>query len=233
MKTTLTIAAFIAALTLPAFSEGEPIGELNINRKMVREGHTPNMKWEIKLPVITVKDVIETDDDDVVTAKEKLRMDVYMLGSGVTSVWGGKITYWTTLSEIRFKDSWNLIYLGNGEDLMSNNSSANSSVIRVSTVLEKGDKVEFRARYTKGGSQRDNKDDEIEILYNGDEPPHNPAANGVATAEDYLKPYIVNGKLDLGPLDFIYCSELTHTDKSKAGYDLQDSIVLVRFTQIK
>lgn len=233
MKITLIIAAIAIATVSPAFSEGKPTGKLTINRKMVREGYTPDMKWKIKLPITTVKDVIETNDQDVVTAKEKLRMDVYMVGSGVTSSNGGSITYWTTKSEIKFHDSWNLIYQGNGEDLMTNDSSDNSSVIRISTVLEQGDSVWFRARYTDGGSQRYNENDEIEILYNGDEPPHNPAANGVTSAEDYLKPYIVNGKLALGPLDFIYCSELTHTDKSKSGYDLQDSIVLVRFTQIK
>ena len=36
----------------------------------------------------------------------------------------------------------------------------------------------------------------------------------------------------MGPFDLIYCVELTHTDKNSSGYDLQDCIVLLRFTEI-
>ena len=40
-----------------------------------------------------------------------------------------------------------------------------------------------------------------------------------------------NGKLALGPLDVIYAAELTHSNSNHYGFDLQDTIILVRFHQ--
>ena len=49
--------------------------------------------------------------------------------------------------------------------------------------------------------------------------------------ESFIKPYLdANGKVKIGPMDVIVFMELTHTNVNDPGYDLQDMVLLVTFT---
>ena len=222
MKKLSTLAVITSLITTHAYSDGTqpPTGSLSVNKNIVTQNEKPRLSWEIVHPT-TLEDVIEVGEDDEVEVLKKLKVDIYMVGTGVTSHQGSR--QYTTISKVSFNHgAWQQIFKGKGKDV-------NPSEIQLTRILKKGDSIRFKAKYD---TWRNNESEEVIILTNGDAPPVGLGQNGGVDLEDYLSPYVKNGKLDLGPLDFIYCAELTHTNQNSSGYDLQDSIVLVRFTEV-
>ena len=67
----------------------------------------------------------------------------------------------------------------------------------------------------------------VVVLRNGDEVPKTTGFQGQSAAEEYLKPYIKNGKISLKENQAIYLFELGTTQTNVRWYDLQDCVVLV------
>lgn len=197
-----------------------PKGTLSVNKNRVSKNEKPYLSWNIVHPAPVIDIISEITPEDEVIVKKKVRVDVYMVGTGVTSH-NGTVQH-ETRTHINLGDGWLHVFTGVGRDV-------DPKVIRATKVLNPGDKITFRANYR---DWRYNSSDEVIALKNGDTPPTNLGQNGGVALEDYLAPYVKNGKLSLSPLDIIYCAELTHTNKNSSGYDIQDSIVLLRFTEI-
>jgi hypothetical protein len=65
---------------------------------------------------------------------------------------------------------------------------------------------------------------------NGDIPPSKIPDYNAPSLESFIRPYLdASGRVKIGPMDVIIFMELTHTDESNVGYDLQDLVFLVTF----
>jgi type II secretory pathway pseudopilin PulG len=75
----------------------------------------------------------------------------------------------------------------------------------------------------------------VRTLRNGDPAPNIPAyggggANGALSVDAFLRPYISNGKMNLGANQVIFLFEL-YTNTSGSTYDLQDTVILATITE--
>lgn len=215
-------------LLLAGYAGGEdplvPVGTLNVNQNTVREGVSPQLSWEIDYPS-AVTTVIDIEPDDDIVTKCKLRVQVYVIGVGITDQSGRE---YPAKSYIHYSSSgWQHIYTGVGSDV-------NPTRIYDDRIVNAGERIRFCAKLNQSGyDYYYNPSDNIEVLMDGDSPPNNAAGYQHQTsASEYMRPYIKNGKLALGPLDIIYAAELTHSDPNHYGFDLQDTIILVRFTKV-
>lgn len=235
MKTQTLFPSFCASVGLIAGVHGEgttlepaiPVGKLTVSATVVEPNVIPDLAWEITHPQ-SITDIVEIDEEeDIVTVGDKsLIVKVSMIGTGITSNRGKK--QHESVSEIKFGSGpWEHVFTGKG-------SAVDQSEILIERELAPDTQIYFRSRFVKYPEWRNNYSDEVQVLVNGDSPPSNPSSGGVAiSAEEYMKPYTIDGKLSLGPLDLIYAAELTHTNTSHSGYDMQDSIVLVTFSEVE
>lgn len=70
----------------------------------------------------------------------------------------------------------------------------------------------------------------VRTLVSGDTCPSNIPDYNAPSLESFLRPYLDSSrKVRIGPMDVIVFMELTHTDQSNIGYDLQDLVFLVTF----
>lgn len=213
-----------------------PIGKLHIGATIVMKEDFPVMTWDTTHPQ-TISDVVDVGggassgggsgggEDDLVVSKKRLLVKVSMIGTGITDASGNE---YPSVTEMRFNyGDWEHVFTGPG-------AAVDVTEVLIEKVIEDGMAIEFRSRYIGYNQWRYHDSDEVEIFIDGDEPPTNPSSDALATsAEEYMKPYTQDGRLVLGALDMIYAAELTHTNKSSSGYDMQDSIVLVRFTDLE
>ena len=226
-KVLLPALAITPALSLSAQTQEPaiPIGKLHVQNDIVAVGDYPTLTWDTTHPQ-TITDIIEVGGpDEVVTVKKKLLVKVSMIGTGITDSSGRE---YNSTNEISFNGgAWEHVFTGPG-------AAVDVTEVLIEKVLEPGATIEFRSRYTGYDKWRYQDSKEIQIFFDGDEPPKNPSSDSLATsAEEYMQAYTKDGKLSLGALDMIYAAELTHTDTSSRGYDMQDSIVLVRFTDLE
>ena len=221
LSTTAALATYTQAATVPS----TPIGKLFIDSTVVEPFVKPNLSWEITHP-INITDVVDIDEGtDSVTTTTKVNVKVSMIGTGITDSSGNQ---YDSISEIKFGTGpWEHIFTGPGR-------AVDRTHVLIEKEVEAGVSIKFRSRYKGYTEWRNNTSSEVQVLVNGQKPPANPSSDSLATsAEEYMQPYTEDGKLKLGALDLIYAAELTHTKTSDAGYDMQDSIVLVRFSDVK
>ena len=80
-KTILPFAALAASSILANADQHAPIGELNIDTVFVRTGAKPLLSWKISYPSSSVEEVVTIEKDDSIVTKEKVRLDVRLLGA--------------------------------------------------------------------------------------------------------------------------------------------------------
>jgi hypothetical protein len=227
MKTITSIC--VCGILLASFAGGEdpavPVGSLNVNQSTVREGVSPQLTWDIEFPASVIEVIeIEEPTKEIVT-KTRLRVQVCVIGVGITD---GSSREYPAKSYLHYSSSgWKHIFTGTG-------SEVNPAIFCDDRIVEAGEIIRFAAKLNMSGyNYYYNDSQNVKVLMNGDLPPGNAAGYEHQTsASEYLRPYIEDGKLALGPLDIIYAAELTHSDPSHYGYDLQDTIILVRFTKV-
>ena len=222
---TCLLGALLAPFSIAQQEPPVPVGSLTANQDTLREGAIPEVSWNIEYPS-TVDEVVEIDEDDEITARTRLRVQVSVIGIGITNQFG---TEFPSRSFIRFsKSGWHHIFTGTG-------SQVNPTINYVDQIIDQGETIRFAARVNVSGFNFFfNDSDNIKVLRNGDLPPSVAAGFDIQTSvADYLGPYVKDGRLSLGPMDIIYAAELTHTNPEDSGYDVQDTIVLVRFTEVE
>ncbi|MBK1830366.1 hypothetical protein JIN77_06495 [Verrucomicrobiaceae bacterium R5-34] len=225
---TLLIAGSLA-MSAPVFSDQAPAiptGSLDVSELMVRQGVAPTFSWNIEYPA-QVTDVVDINEDDEIIPKTKLRVRVSMIGVGLTDQYGTQ--YPAKVYMKLGNKSWDNIFSGTS-------SQVKPDVDLIDTVVKAGTTFEFAAKLNwTGYDYYYNDSSNITVLKNGDTPPSVAAGYSDQTSvAEYLRPYIQDGKIALGPMDVIYVSELTHSQyqKNESGYDMQDVITLVRFEKV-
>ena len=227
-----TICASFLAMTAAVYAQemqepAIPVGKLSVDSNLVQAGAKPKLTWDITFPK-NVEEVVEVDPDDEITPKTRLRLQVFVLGVGITDQTGRE---YPARSEIRFSSnsSWQGVYTGVG-------SQSDPTRAIHDRIVEAGNTITFRARvFVRGFGYYNNDSSNIQVLQNGDFAPGNAGGYDQDSIADYLQSAVDpdTGRLVLGPLDLIYACELTHSDENHRGYDVQDTVVLLRFTEIE
>lgn len=215
-----------------------PVGWLNAYPTVVQTGTKPQLTWGTTYPA-QVLDYIEIIEPATIKLKRKLDVQVRVLGAGVTAHSKNSNQFWWVNTEalISYKgSSYSRIFYGK-------NPSVNPSKVvwsRKKNQTNKYDTIRFGGRYnyygwgplytsTTNGSN-------VRTLVNGDTPPGIVPMHQAPSLEEFIKPYLdAQGKVKIGPMDVIVFMELTHNDNQQnhPGYDLQDMVLLVTFTENK
>jgi hypothetical protein len=239
MKTTLRAAASAVVVATCAFashamaqtSPSIPVGSLTAFPTIVQTGTKPTLTWSISYPSI-VQNYVTITNPATVTPKVNLVCDVRILGLGVTSFSNGRITYYRTRSQWRYNNSstWTDIYDG----IQTNSIVQTQGIVRSNIAVTKDRPMNFAGQYINGSTWQtlytSLSGDNVRTLKSGDTPPSNVPDYDAPSLESFLKPYLdASGKVRIGPMDVIVFMELTHTDKSNIGYDLQDCVMLITF----
>lgn len=216
----LALTATVSADVAPAI----PIGSIDVNQLTVRQGVAPTFNWQIQYPEV-VTDVVDITPDDEIIPITKLRVRVSMIGAGITDQKGRQ--YPAKVAMKFGASSWEHIFTGSGAAVRPDN-------VIIDRIVQPGEILQYAAKVNLSGyDYYYNNSSNIRVLKNGDTPPNIAAGYSIQTSvADYLRPYIKDGKIALGPMDVIYVSELTHSDQSHVGFDIQDSITLVRFEKV-
>ncbi|MEX2580287.1 MAG: hypothetical protein WD342_14610 [Verrucomicrobiales bacterium] len=243
MNRTETIATALAVLLLtisPGLKAQDetpniPVGSLSAYPTLVQTGTHPTLTWDVTIPE-TVSDVIEIQDPGTLVPQRDLVMDVRVLGASVKRVWTngqGNVVKWEWVpTEARIKyngNGYNRIFYDTQDDVHPN------QIVHSQTV-EKSSTVDFGARYVNSNGSwatwysSTNSSGNVVALVNGDTPPTTTPMYEQPDIESFILPYLDDeGKISLGARDVIYLMELTHTDPSHSGFDLQDMALLVTF----
>ena len=230
------ILVSLAALILPGFvcaqggqSPAIPVGTLSANMSLAKVGASPTLTWNITHPA-AILDVVTPSPDDTFTPKTRVDMSVKIIGADY--VYGydssGKPRYKPVQIEVRVAGgSWTRIFSGN-------HNNVNPSSVIHTRRLEANQKVEFRFRgsedtgNTNWLSYRYGPDLMVAMMIHGQTPPTYAPYLSPTGVQSYLTPYMAaNGTMSLGPRDLIYICELTNTETSSSGFDMQDLVMLV------
>ena len=192
---------------------------------MVRQGVAPELTWEIEYPT-TVEEVIEVDEEtEEITAKFRLRAQVSVIGVAFTNSNGYQEL--PVESYIHFSSAgWLKVFEGRG-------AQVNPLRTYIDRTVEEGEKLRFAARATFNNFYYFNDGSNVRVLRNGDTPPGNTGFSGQTSVEDFLAPYLKDGKISIGPMDVIYAAEIGTSNQSSSLFDLQDVVVLVRFSRVE
>jgi hypothetical protein len=214
-----------------------PVGWLSATPVQVKVGAKPNVSWGITYPAI-IKDIVTITPPGTVTPKQKVDMEVRIIGASVKVVWlnnWGVVTKWEwapTEAQVSVNNaSYSQIFY-NTQD------KVNPSKVVYSKRVNAGHPINFAGRYFfdlswsslfKSTSPSGN----VVALVNGDLPPTTTPLYQQPTIEDFIKPYLDGqGRIKIGPKDVIYLMELTHTNKNDGGFDLQDLAILATFKTV-
>ena len=206
-----------------------PKGQLTVDSIYHTANEKVKLKWHVEQPQELEDVVIINPTTDEVEATRNLTVQISMIGSDVTRGW----SQISTDSEVKIGGGdWMPLFSGKGKDV-------NMSEVLIEQQISTGTTIEFRSRVTPWNSfwnvlphylqWKTNTSEHIKIYRNGDDVPYFGQNGDALRLEEYLKPFIVDNKIVIGDLDYIYCAELSHEDTSRPGYDMQDVIVLVRF----
>jgi hypothetical protein len=249
---TLSAAAFALCTLLVSSASAQtdpsvPTGTLTAYPTIVRTGTYPTLTWGINFPA-TVTNVVTINPGGDVTPVTGTTMDVRVLGASVIEVW---LDYWGNVIKSQYvpveaqcavsnnsskNQPWGRIFYGTL-------SQVNPSTVVFSTTLVKQSNVQFGGRYYADGcygtfvntfgsnNNNTNNVKTILALKNGDCPPSSSPLYGQPTITSFLQPYMnaTTKQISIGPKDIIYLFELTHTDPSNPGFDLQDLVLLCTF----
>lgn len=208
-----------------------PVGTLSAFPTVVQTGTKPTLTWSINYPSI-VENYVTVTAPATVTPKQNLLCEIRILGLGVTSYSNGVITYYRTRGQMRYNGSstWTTIYDGKQTDTVVQQQG----IVKSSFTVNTNKPMYFAGQYYNNGAWQTQytslSGDNIRTLVNGATCPGNIPDYNAPSLEQFLKPYLDSSKkVRIGPMDVIVFMELTHTDKSDIGYDLQDLAMLLTF----
>lgn len=216
---------------MPSF----PSGWLTAYPTVVTTGTKPTLNWAITYPSI-VEDYVTIIPPATISPKEKLDVEVRVLGNGVTAHnSSGQFVSWVEAqAQISFNGgSYSEIFRGTNLQVNPNTVVWSRKNVLANQTVRFGGRYRWNNSWgplyhSTGGTMN------IRTLVNGSYPPepaHQPMHQS-PTLEDFIRPYLDgSGRVKIGPMDVIVFMELTHTDSqnNNQGYDLQDLVLLVTF----
>ena len=230
---TMIAGLIVIASSANGSNQGTPTGWITATPGVVKAGTLPTLKWEINHPPV-IDDFVDVDPPGEIVPKKKLRMDIRVLGAGVTSGSGSRMKFVHTESYFSLNHSnWTRLFSGDNWDVRQEK-------VVYSGIVEPGSSLRFGGRFwwNKKWSNFYRSNDgtgNVNVLTDGDEVPTTYPIESAPTLEDFIKPYLdAGGKVRIGPMDCIVMMELTHTQKQRnnLGYDLQDMVLLITFTPV-
>lgn len=241
MKTSLWAATAAAVIVFGALaptranaqstSPSIPIGTLSAFPTVVQTGTKPTLTWSINYPSV-VENYVTVTPPGTVTPKQNLICEIRILGLGVTSYSNGVITYYRTRGQMRYNGSttWTTIYDGKQTDTIVQQQG----IVKTAFTVNTNKPMNFAGQYYNGGAWQtlytSLSGDNVRTLVNGASCPTNIPDYNAPSLEQFIKPYLDSSKkVRIGPMDVIVFMELTHTDKTNIGYDLQDLAMLLTF----
>ncbi|MCH7225408.1 hypothetical protein [Haloferula sp. A504] len=230
-----TLIAGLIALASPATgsNQGTPTGWITATPGVVKAGTLPTLKWKINHPAV-IKDYVDIDPPGVIIPREKLRMEIRVLGAGVTSGSGSRINFVYTESWFSLNNGgWDRLFAGDNWDVRQDRV-VHSGIVNPGASLRFGGRFWWNNKWSEFYHSNDGTTN-VNVLTNGDEVPTTYSIESAPTLEDFIKPYLdAGGNVRIGPMDCIVMMELTHTQKQRnnLGYDLQDMVLLITFEPI-
>mgnify|MGYP006908210651 CR=1 FL=1 len=212
---------------------GMPTGWITCTPGAVKLGTFPTMKWDIDYPN-NIDNYVIIDPPGEIETKERLRMEIRVLGAGVTVSNRSSIQFvhteaWFSLN----RGSWSRLFSGDNWDVRQDRV-VYSATVNAGSSLRFGGRYWWNNRWSDFYSSNDGTPNVV-VLKNGDEVPTTYPIAEAPTVEEFIKPYLDAGsKVRIGPMDCIIMMELTHTEnqRNNLGYDLQDMVLLVTFESI-
>lgn len=215
-----------------------PTGSLSAFPTTVHTGTFPTLSWGITYPE-TVTSIVDFVPPAIVTPKRSLVMRVRVIGASVMRVWlnsQGQVLQWEWVPTEALvsvnNSSYSRIWYGT-------QNTVNSSSVVLTRTVHANQPIRFGARYLNSNGSwntffnSNNTNGNVVALKNGDTPPTPTPLYEQPSLESFLVPYLdSNGNIKIGPKDVIYLFEITHTDHSHPGFDLQDLVLLVTFSDI-
>ena len=232
-STVLAICAFASAQAVAQSTYSSvPFGKLTASPSVVQTGTKPNLSWNISYP-LSITDFVSFTTPGGITPKQNLICNIRIIGAGVTTVDSkGKIVYVETLGRLLYNGaaSWSTIFDG----------TENSTIVQQQGVVKTftanaNQPINFGGYYIYNGVKSTTftslSGDNVRFQVNGDTPPSNVPDYNAPSLATFIKPYLdASGKVKIGPMDVIVFMELTSTNKASVGYDLQDLVFLVTFS---
>ncbi|NNC89855.1 MAG: hypothetical protein HKN82_15465 [Akkermansiaceae bacterium] len=207
-----------------------PVGTLNVNQAMVRDGVKPQLDWNISYPE-TVTDIVDIDPRSKVTTKKRTRVQMRVVGvafqSGPTHL---PCAFWARIGG--GGNAWQSLFYGKYD-------AVNPDVPVFDEVVEANTEIDFAARgRTASGSWysvRWSLDNTPTCMAckNGDAFPDVAPAYDQGSIESFLSGYVSDdNRAVLGPRDLIYLFECYSTTPGSRAFDLQDVVVVVTFHDV-
>lgn len=237
----LLLGLTFALIPLPSISRAQdltpiiPMGSLSAFPTIVQAGTHPTLTWDITLPE-RVSDVVTIQGAGTIVPNRDLIMDVRVIGAPVKIVSTdaeGNVTDWQWApTEARCSyngGSYNQIFY-------NVHTNVNPNYIAALGDVAAGSTINFGGRFvTESGSwsplqTSTNSIHNVVALQNGDTPPTATPLLENPNLQGFLLPYLdEEGKVTLGARDVLVLIELTDTNASDAGFDLQDLALLLTF----
>lgn len=205
-----------------------PTGTLDVNKTWVRTGSKPQLTWNISFPN-TEPDIDITPEDKIIPRKRTM-MEVRVVGAGFTS--GRTHPDLAVHSRIGGSNSWKRLFQGP-------DYSVQPSKVLQRQIVEAGTTIDFSARAQSGSSSwyssRNtlSENDTVIALRDGDKVPNYTPVGQQGTISSFLTQYIdKNNRVTIGPRDVIYLFECYATKPYSGGFDMQDVVLLVSFSDV-
>lgn len=214
----------IAIIGSASAQQNIPIGQLLVDKTMVRVGTHSQLEWWIKYPT-GIDNLVDVTKTGTIIPKKQLTMKVRTLGVAFQS--GPKL--------LPVEGSWSKngstfkrFFFGTGPEV-------NPSKILIQQTVKKNDRIDFAGRGWSGKSwfpihHTASQDPYVIVLKNGDMAPSYAPAYDQASVESFLSPYINgSGQIKIGPRDLIILWEASTAQPGSPYFDMQDLVVLVTF----
>ncbi len=205
-----------------------PVGWIDAYPTTVKSGTHPTVSWGVNPPT-QVTEVIEIDGD-IVTVKQKACIECRILGNGVTAHWSdGSWQFVPAEALVSFNGgSFERIFYGSNPEVNPDHVVWQLSDVEPNRTIRFGGRYRWNGQWGqlfRAGDGTGN----VRTLVHGQSPPVYEVNDEVPTLEDFIEPYLdVNGRVNIGPMDFIVFMELTHTSDQSGhtGYDFQDMVLI-------
>lgn len=231
-----------AALFAQAVAPAVPTGNLSVDANLVRAGGIPYLSWEVTYPT-PVLDVITINDDQSLTTKKPVTMEVRVLGVAFQS---GKQLLPARIHTKVGNGKWTQRFIGGASQVNPNNPV-------LTTTVPANTRLDFRfqaaSQKSTNGNPNFTKADHWSWNYpvvettsvqanskviarpDGAPVPSYAPAYDQGTITSFLRNYITpDGEaVKIGPRDVIYLTELSTASPSHWAFDMQDAVILVTF----
>jgi hypothetical protein len=219
-----------------------PLGELSVNKNLLRIGASPTLTWSASYPQ-PVTEVVTVNPDDSLTTKKKVELTVRVLGVAFQS---GSLQLPTKLS-VRFNNgSWSTRFLGATGDVRPD-VPVYTGVVNANTRVD----FEFRgASDNKKNNAKTNRESDwnwgyapvattsesqkkIALTDGQATPDYAPAYNQKNIKSHLSSVLSADGQsVSIGPRDVIYLSELSSAAPNTTYFDMQDLVLLVTMKEV-